>query len=749
MSGADTPKLTLVTVAWNSGELLPASVEAFRRSGEAAAAPTEVVVVDNASTDGSAGVARAAGADRVVENPLNVGFVVAASQGLALATSDWVLLANPDLVVSEAFVGVVLEAAATAPPDVAVLVPDIRYASDPRVINSRGLEVDDVGVPAERDAGRAADTVDPPSEVFGASSSASILRVEALRRVGGLEPAYFAYLEDVDVAWRLRKSGYRALLLPDALALHEGSASTGEGSWLKAFLVARNRRILFRLHGPRTARARAFRLVIEVGHASVQALSGSRGASIRGRFAATHARRYARFLRQSNVALDVPNDRSIALAPRFRLLETLQRKQTASLLMRHGPSTQLAPPARVSGRPEAANGGARAVRVLIDAANLKPGQGGIRTYTMGLIRELARDPRLSVIVASSLPEAAELGSLDLVRLPEFTRAAAGRAVWRETNLSTLARTVRADVMLAPVPELPARRLEKPSVVVVHDVGPFVAPAFYSRNKRLRYETVLRHACRRASSIVCVSEATLIGLYAAIAVDPRRCCVIGEGPQLLDDPAGTSGEPVAVDGPFFLYVGSLDPRKNVDTLVDAFAHADPPLPRLVIAGPASARERSALDRRIAGAPARVQHLGFVDPAQLRMLYASCVGVVLPSLYEGFGLPVLEAFEAGAPVIASDIPTVNELSRDGVLRVDSPLDPGCWRSALRRLAGDPDLASSMRDRGRTEAERYSWHEIGTRFADLLVATAHVDAGAHASGAAVRDAVARGSAASRADD
>ncbi|MGH3025395.1 MAG: glycosyltransferase, partial [Gaiellaceae bacterium] len=574
MSSTAVPKLTLVMVAWNSGELLPDSIGAFRRSGKAAGALTEVVIVDNASTDGSAETARRLGADRVVQNPLNVGFVVAASQGLALASSDWVLLANPDLVVSDSFVTVVVGAATTAPPDVAALVPDIRYASEPEVVNSRGLEVDDVGVPAERDAGRAADSVESPLEVFGASSSASILRVDALRRVGGLEPAYFAYLEDVDVAWRLRKSGYRALLLRDALALHEGSASTGEGSWLKAFLVARNRRILFRLHGPRTPRARSFRVVVEVGHATVQALSGSRGASIRGRAAATRAHRYARFLKASNVVLAVPNDRAIPLAPRFRMLETLQRKQTASLLMHHGTAGLVpARPFPPESVPSTKDGSAP-VRVLVDAANLKPGQGGIRTYTMGLIRELARDPRLSLIVASSVPEVADLGTFDLVRLPEYTRSAAGRALWRETNLSILARSTRANVTLALVPELPARRLENPTVVVVHDVGPFVAPAFYSRNKRTRYETVLRHACRRASAIVCVSEATLIGLHSAIGVDPRRCSVIGEGPQLFDGPAGPSTEG-AEGRPFFLYVGSLDPRKNVGTLVDAVAGADPP------------------------------------------------------------------------------------------------------------------------------------------------------------------------------
>jgi O-antigen biosynthesis protein len=727
------PRLTLVMVAWNSAELLPASIEAFRRSGAAASVVTEIVVVDNASTDGSSDVARAAGADRVVENPLNVGFVVAASQGLSLARSAWVLLANPDLVVSEPFVGVVAAAAADAPDDVAALVPDIRYASDPGVINSRGLEVDDVGVPAERDAGRAADAVEMPVEVFGASSSASILRVDALRRVGGLEPAYFAYLEDVDVAWRLRKAGYRALMLRDAFALHEGSASTGEGSWLKAFLVARNRRILFRLHGPRTPRARAFRVVVEVGHASVQALSGSRGASIRGRLAATQVRRYARFLRASNIELELVDDHEVELAPRFKLLETLRRKQTASLLMRHGPTgrSSLTPSSRSKRATEDP-----VVRVLIDAANLKPGQGGIRTYTMGLIRELARDPRLSLAVASSVPETAELGDIELVPLPGYTRGAGGRAVWRETNLEGIVRSMGADVILAPVPELPFRSLDRPTVVVVHDVGPFVAPAYYSRNKRLRYETVLRHACRKATAIVCVSEATLIGLHAALGVDQRRCTVIGEGPQLLLDPSTRADEDV--DSPYFLYVGSLDPRKNVLTLVDAVVHADPPLPRLVIVGPATPSELAELKRRSSSAPGRVEHLGFVEPTRLGTLYSSCIAVVLPSLYEGFGLPVLEAFEAGVTVVASDIVSVNEVSDGAVVSVRRPLEASCWLEALRRVADDPELRAIMRARGAVAAKRYSWAAVGSQFADLLVATARGTTGDAAS--AVRGAESR---------
>jgi glycosyltransferase involved in cell wall biosynthesis len=238
---------------------------------------------------------------------------------------------------------------------------------------------------------------------------------------------------------------------------------------------------------------------------------------------------------------------------------------------------------------------------------------------------------------------------------------------------------------------------------------------------LRYETVLRHACRRATSIVCVSEATLVGLRAAIGIDPRLCSVIGEGPQLFEEIETNDDAPDLDRPPFLLYVGSLDARKNVDTLVDAVLHADPPLPPLVIAGPASTNELAALKRRSAAFPGRVEHLGYVEASRLRALYAGCLGVVLPSLYEGFGLPVLEAFAADAPVVASDIPSVNEIARGAVLRVESPLDPRAWTEALRRLSAEPALRERLRDRGRVSAQRFTWPEVGAAFADLLVETA----------------------------
>ncbi len=138
-----------------------------------------------------------------------------------------------------------------------------------------------------------------PRDVFGGSSGACLLRLDAVRRVGGVEPAFFAYGEDVDLAWQLRRAGYRALLVPEAIAYHEGSASVGGESPLKAFLVARSRRLLFRLDGPHTAAARLRRTFVDLAHGSVMTLLGAGAAPWLGRLDALRVRRYLKFVRRS------------------------------------------------------------------------------------------------------------------------------------------------------------------------------------------------------------------------------------------------------------------------------------------------------------------------------------------------------------------------------------------------------------------------------------------------------------------
>jgi GT2 family glycosyltransferase len=321
-----TRGLSAVVVAWNAGASLARCIDSLRTSARQADAPIQIVVIDNGSTDVAVEELELEPGDVVIRNPLNSGYGVAAAQGLARSRAAWVLLVNPDLVVEPAFVGAMLGAADAAAASVATLVPEMRFASRPDLVNCRGVTVDEIGVPAEIDAGQPVGAhVAPSVPVLGGSSGCCLLRAQHVHRLGGPEPGYFAYLEDVDLALRLDGAGYEATFVAEAVALHEGSASAGSRSPLKAHLVARNRRLLFQLHGPHTLRATVWRALVDLAHGAYSSFSTPL-APWAGRLEALRYRRYLRFLRRSRGTRRgvVGNYRR---PPRVTLRETLGRKR--------------------------------------------------------------------------------------------------------------------------------------------------------------------------------------------------------------------------------------------------------------------------------------------------------------------------------------------------------------------------------------------------------------------------------------
>ena len=347
------------------------------------------------------------------------------------------------------------------------------------------------------------------------------------------------------------------------------------------------------------------------------------------------------------------------------------------------------------------------MHVLVDASILKPGLGGIATYAEGIVRELAGRPDVRVTVATSRPERfASLPAVRVVHLPASVRGFARRLIWRERRLGRLVREVRADIVLAVTIELPLRALPVPSIVVVHDVGPLRAPELYGRVRRARFRLLLGPVLRRASRITCVSAATRAALLARFPDVSPRTVVVREAPRIA---AADAWEPTMAA--YVLYVGPLLAHKNVDTLVTAFGLRELEGVELRIAGVASDRERAALQARAAETGATVGHVGVVGDAELGRLYAGAHAVALPSLHEGFGLPLLEALAAGAPAVASAIDAHAEVAGAGALFVVAPRDARAWASALASCVADPRAARASVDAAaRDRVAHYTWHGAG---------------------------------------
>jgi glycosyltransferase involved in cell wall biosynthesis len=245
----------------------------------------------------------------------------------------------------------------------------------------------------------------------------------------------------------------------------------------------------------------------------------------------------------------------------------------------------------------------------------------------------------------------------------------------------------------------------PTAVVVYDLVPFIDGAqAQARAARIERATI-RPALRRAQSLPCISQATRDDLERLFPVAQHKTLVtpLAADPAFADAVAAP-GHP-ELHGPYVLAVGTLEPRKNLERLLDAWLLLDPSLRAahaLALVGPRGWDD----DGIIAKAQAsNAQLLGRVTDDELRALYAGAAAFAYPSLYEGFGLPPLEAMAAGAPVLTSNISSLPEVVGDAAVLVD-PTNTTAIADGLTRLLTDAPYAAQLRASGRARAATFSW-------------------------------------------
>jgi glycosyltransferase involved in cell wall biosynthesis len=286
-------------------------------------------------------------------------------------------------------------------------------------------------------------------------------------------------------------------------------------------------------------------------------------------------------------------------------------------------------------------------------------------------------------------------------------------LWTHLRLSVELALHPPDLLLVPAHVLPLLHPRR-SVVTVHDLGYLHEPQAHRRLDRLYLDLSNRYHVCAATRLLAISQATKDDLVRRYGVAPERVIVThlaaGADMRPVDDPARVVAvkSRCGIAGDYLLYVGTLQPRKNLARLVQAFAlvSAQHPTLQLVLAGKKGwmYEEIFAQVRRM-GLERRVVFTGYVDGEELPALYSGALAFVFPSLYEGFGMPVLEAMACGAPVVAANTSSLPEVAGDAALLVD-PTDVAALSAALSRLAGDPALRSDLRARGLVQAVRFSW-------------------------------------------
>ncbi|MDI6869838.1 MAG: glycosyltransferase family 1 protein [Bacillota bacterium] len=365
------------------------------------------------------------------------------------------------------------------------------------------------------------------------------------------------------------------------------------------------------------------------------------------------------------------------------------------------------------------------VRVGINAAIVDSSPTGLGVYAMSMARALARRHD-DIVVYASQPELLEFPADKLRLVPDATRPNRGfgghlrRFSWTQTVLPWQLIRDGVDILYSPVPEIPLLG-PTPAVMTVHDIIPLKFPQYHSRQVNY-FRYLVPWELRRAIKVIAISNNTAHDVRSTYGVRDSKLVTIYNGFDADHfRPSGNAAylrEKYGVNQ-FILYVGNLSPHKNVSNLIKAFALISSVVPhKLVVIGNRDPRYYPTLaeEAKTNGISERIQFLDYVPYEELPGFYSQASLFVFPSLYEGFGLPPLEAMACGAPVIVSNTSSLPEVVGEAGLLVD-PTRVDDLAAAMKTVLQVDQLRASMIEKGLEQSRRFSWDRAAAELLTVL--------------------------------
>ena len=348
------------------------------------------------------------------------------------------------------------------------------------------------------------------------------------------------------------------------------------------------------------------------------------------------------------------------------------------------------------------------MRILVDATSLLLRSAGIKSYTWHWIESLRRVAPSGAIGVfpflggaagsldhehSLLPPAATWARLGGVFLTNLIGSPALDAACRGYD------TFHASNMI----RVPPRRARL--TATIHDLTCRLMPELHASGNIRADQYFANHILRRADGLIAVSESTKQDAVRLLGLDARRITVIHSG---VDERFYTA-KPLVRERSYVLFLGTVEPRKNLDTLIEVWKMLRESEYELLVAGPAGWKSEATV-ARLSRAD-RVRYLGYVPEAEIPALTAGAAVFAYVSLYEGFGFPVAQAMAAGVPVVTSNTSSLPEVAGEGALLVD-PRSPVEIAAALERLLSSAELRATVGSAGRARAQRYRWEDCARR-------------------------------------
>jgi glycosyltransferase involved in cell wall biosynthesis len=381
------------------------------------------------------------------------------------------------------------------------------------------------------------------------------------------------------------------------------------------------------------------------------------------------------------------------------------------------------------------------MKIGISTPVIQRGRSGVGQYVLALVRALQSEATRHEFTLFVLEEDGPLfafarSTMRIVTVPEKFRPPLRNISWHQSILPRLVRQLGLDVLHVPS----YRRMLWPRpcalVATIHDLAPFRLPEKYDWARMMYGRVIVRRLAHRQDHIIAVSQMTADDIHRFFHVSRARVTVVPNG---LDHARFNQGGAVGdrleiarrhgVQGPFFLYVSRLEhPAKNHVRLIEAFTAFKTRTPspwNLVLLG-SNWQGAEAIHQAVRQSPfARDIHCpGFAPAEDLPAWYRAAGAAVYPSLFEGFGLPPLEAMACGCPVLASNIPAIAEVCGTAAALAD-PLDVEDLHRQLARMAADDARRDELRRLGLVQARRFDWNIAAAATMDVYARAANLPA------------------------
>jgi glycosyltransferase involved in cell wall biosynthesis len=363
------------------------------------------------------------------------------------------------------------------------------------------------------------------------------------------------------------------------------------------------------------------------------------------------------------------------------------------------------------------------VRVAMMGRSLRGRFTGVARYTHELVRALsARQTEDVTVFLTQAPDLLDGVPVRRVRAAFPTPNEYARALWEQCVVPVQLGRIGFDVYHSPNYILPVAA-RCPTVVTVHDLA-FLDPSLHRLRSSAYLSVLTAAALRKADRVICVSAYTRDALAERYPFAADRARVVEEGVSdrfREREPEEITGfrRRHALTRPYVLFVGTIEPRKNLPRLIDAFGHAvrrAGTAHELLIVGARGWKDgpvRRAFERSLERD--RIRFTGYLPDDELPLAYAGADAFAYPSVCEGFGLPPLEAMACGTPVLTSDVSALPDTTGDAALRVD-PLDTGAIADGIAELMGDASVRSALSRTGLRHVRRYRWDRVADQTVEV---------------------------------